>query len=288
MPEIRVSITLPYALRLAEGEYQTSQEGESIFLSAPASAGGNPQTIVSAVFQHGDIADADEKYAARAQDADRLLRRTNRLLRWYRAVRQRADITELTRARASPFRFELLGAGDAAGWIDPIEYEEAGPTPLAMTVEELTEVVRDGLAGGGDPDVDVLFLLDAERARQQGRFREAVLFCWSTIDSVFNRKYESLVDAALADDWGDARSFFKGLDLGLKTKMSAGLRFIANRSLYNEPDELWARLTLSYSKRNRIIHRGDSATEDDARQAIAIARTIVAIMNAIPAPPAGE
>jgi hypothetical protein len=200
MPEIRVTITLPYALRLTEGEYQTAQAGEMIHISAPLLEEMSPQTIVSATFQHGEIPEPEEKRKARAQDADRLLRRTNRMLRRYRAVRQRADITELTRAQASPFRFELVGPGAPTGWIGPIEYEEAGPTPRTLTVQELTDQVREGLASGGDPDVDLLFLLDAERALQQWRFREAVLFCWSTIDSVFNRKYDSLVDEALAKD----------------------------------------------------------------------------------------
>jgi hypothetical protein len=286
MPEIRITITLPYALRLAEGDYQTAQAGEMIHISAPPLEETSPQTSVAATFQHDEIPDPAEKRKVRFQDANRLLRRTNRMLRWYRAVRQRADITELTRAQASPFRFELVGPGDPTGWIDPIEYEEAGPTPRTLTVQELTDQVRDGLAGGGDPDVDLLFLLDVERALQQGRFREAVLFCWSTIDSVFNRKYDSLVDVALAEDWGGARAFFKGLDLGLKAKMSAGMRFVANRSLFNEPDDLWTRMSDSYTKRNHIIHRGDNATEDEARQAIEVARTIVGLMNSISVPPA--
>jgi hypothetical protein len=284
MPEIRISMTLPYALRLAEGEYQTTQTGEIVRLSVPPFEETSPQTMLSVTFQHDDILDPDEKQRVRALDADRLLRRTNRMLRWYRAVRQRADIIELTRAQASPFRFELVGGGDPTGWIDPIVYEEAGPTPLALTVEQLTNQVRNGLASGSDPDVTVLFLLDAERAVQQGRFREAVLFCWSTMDSVFNRKYEALVDVALAEDWADARTFFKGLDLSLKTKMSAGMRFVARRSLFNEPDDLWTSMSDSYGKRNRIIHRGENATEDEARQAIAIARRIVGIMTSILVP----
>ena len=284
MPEIQINITLPYALRLTEGEYHTAQVGEIIRISAPPLEETSPQTVVAATFQHGEIPDPDERQRVRAQDADRLLRRTNRMLRWYRAVRQRADITELTRAQASPFRFEVVGSGDPAGWIDPIKYEEVGPTPLALTADQLTDQVRNGLASGREPDVDVLFLLDAERALQQGRFREAVLFCWSTIDSVFNRKYDSLVDRALAEDWGEARTFFKGLDLGLKTKMSAGMRFVANRSLFNEPDDLWARMSRSYSKRNSIIHRGENATEDEAHQALAVARTLVGIMNGIAVP----
>jgi hypothetical protein len=284
MPEIRVHITLPYALRLAEGEYQTAHVGEMIRISGPPLEETSPQTIVSATFQHGEFPDQNERQTVRAEDADRLLRRTNRMLRWYRAIHRRADITELTRAQASPFRFEVVGPGDPTGWIDPIEYEEAGPTPLPLTIEELTDQVRDGLASGRDPEVDMLFLLDAEQALHQGRFREAVLFCWSTIDSVFNRKYDSLVDAALAEDWGDARTFFKGLDLGLKTKMSAGMRFVANRSLFTEPDDLWARMSDSYAKRNHIIHRWENATEDEARQAIEVARTIVAIMNSLAVP----
>ncbi len=285
MPEIRISITLPYALRLTEGEYQTAQVGEIIRVSAPPLEETSPQTIISATFQRDEIADPVERQSMRDQDAHRLLRRTNRMLRWYRAVRQRADITELTRAQASPFRFELVGAGDATGWTDPIEYEAARPTPLALTVEQVTDQVRDGLAGGGDPNVDLLFLLDAERALRQGRFREAVLFCWSTIDSVFSRKYDALVDVALADDWAEARAFFKGLDLGLKAKMSAGMRFVANRSLFNEPDGLWERMSASYGKRNRIIHQGENANEDEARQALVVARIIVGIMNGIPVPP---
>ena len=179
----------------------------------------------------------------------------------------------------------MVGAADATGWTDPIEYEDARPIPLALTVEQLTDRVRNGLASGGDPNVDVLFLLDAERALQQGRFRETVLFCWSTIDSVFNRKYDALVDVALAEDWAEARTFFKGLDLGLKTKMSAGMRFAANRSLFNEPDNLWGRMSDSYGKRNRIIHRGENANEDEARQALAVARIIVGIMNGISVSP---
>jgi hypothetical protein len=151
MPEIRISITLPYALRLTEGEYQTSQVGEIIRISAPLLEATTPQTIVSATFFHDEITDPSEKQQIRTEDAKRLLRRTNRMLRWYRAVRQRADITELTRAQASPFRFELVSPGDSAGWIKPIQYEKEGPIPLPLTVEEVTDQVRNGLAGGRDP-----------------------------------------------------------------------------------------------------------------------------------------
>jgi hypothetical protein len=212
MPAIRISITLPFALRLVEGEYQTSPGGEPVQIAAPLLEETTPRTLLSATFHHDESLDPDQKERVRVADADRVLRRTNRLLRWYRAVRRRADITELTRAQASPFHFELVGAGNPDGWVEPIRYEETGPVPVSLSIAELTAQVRVGLASGNDPDVDVLFLLDAERAIQQGRFREAVLFCWSTIDSVFNRKYDALVDVSLAGEWGEDRAFFKGID----------------------------------------------------------------------------
>jgi hypothetical protein len=285
MLQIRISIIVPYALGLTEGEYQTAPGGEFIHTGGPLLAETSPGTLVSASFQHGELLDPREKQMERVNDAKRLLRRTNQMLRWYRAVRKRADITELTRAQASPFRFEMVGPGDPTGWTEAMEFEPRRLTPLVVAVEQLTDAVRIGLASGRDPDVDVLFLLDAERALQQGRFREAVLFSWSTIDSVFNRKYDSLIDLVLAEEWGEARTFFKGLDVSLKTKMSAGMRFLVNRSLFHEPDELWTRMSDSYAKRNRIIHRGENATEDDAHQAMEVGRAIVGVMNSISVPP---
>jgi hypothetical protein len=35
MPELQVSVVLPYYLRLAEGDYQTSQAGEVVQVVAP-------------------------------------------------------------------------------------------------------------------------------------------------------------------------------------------------------------------------------------------------------------
>ena len=127
-------------------------------------------------------------------------------------------------------------------------------------------------------------MLDAERALHQGRFRETVLFCWSTIDSVFNRRYDALVDVALAGEWGEARDFFKGMDFKLRNKMSAGMYLLGDRSLFREPGDFWQRLSASYSRRNAIIHRGENATEDEATQAIEVARRVVQIMREVQSP----
>jgi hypothetical protein len=71
------------------------------------------------------------------------------------------------------------------------------------------------------------------------------------------------------------------LDFGLKNKMSAALYLISGRSLFREPEDLWQKLSNSYNKRNAIIHRGESAGEVDARQALDVARRLVEIMSAL-------
>ncbi len=47
------------------------------------------------------------------------------------------------------------------------------------------------------------------------------------------------------------------------------------------PRDLWQKLSSSYNKRNGIIHRGESAIEDDARQALEVARRIEEFMSAL-------
>lgn len=179
MPAIRVTITLPYYLRLAEGDYSGPAGEQIVRVLAPELAEGiPPQTSVQANFVNVDTADPDAIQREKARDASQLLQWTNRLLRRFRAVTRRADIVELTRAQASPFRYEVVGAAAAPEWSTAVEYEATGPQPAPLTVEQTTEAVRNGLLSGTEPSVADLFLLDAERALHQGRFREAVLFCW--------------------------------------------------------------------------------------------------------------
>ena len=282
MPELRVGVVLPYYLRLVEGDYPSAPVGEVVQVGAPLLLEGTPpRTPVRADFDPEDSADTIEIDKRRVKCGEQLLRRINRLLRWYRAVSRRADVTELTRAQVSPFQFAARGVSSRPEWAAPLEYVAVGPDVAVLTLEQTTQAVRDGLTGGNDPDVAELFLLDAERALHQGRFRETVLFCWSTIDSVFNRKYDALVDAAMTGDPGEARNWFKDMKFGLRNKMSIGMRVVANRSLHAEPDGLWERLVTSYGKRNKIIHEGQNATEDEAMKAIAVARRVVQIMGEV-------
>jgi hypothetical protein len=206
MANVRVSIELQYLLLLPAGEYVTPAEGGSVYLDETlprgAEAAAEPRTIASTIFAAGDGEDADVKTRIRGQQADRLLRRVNHLLRWYRVTTGHATIIELTRAQASPFRFKVEETGAAWGGTESLEYEAATmPLPTKGSAAAFGDAVRKGLAGKTDPDVATLNLLDAEYALSVGRFREAVLLCWGAIDSTFVRKFKKLVDDSLTSEW---------------------------------------------------------------------------------------
>lgn len=187
MPTVRVSISLPYLLRLNDGAYPTSANGDAVELCEGPIDETAPHTVCAATFLQADPVGAHQIEPLRERFADQLLGRTNRLVRWYRAARKRADLSELTRAQASPFRFEVVAGAAEPAWAAELRYDEVSAIVSPLTVTQLTDAVRGGLLTGEDPPVEDLFLLDAEHALQVGRFREAVLFCWSTIDSVFNK-----------------------------------------------------------------------------------------------------
>lgn len=208
MPTVRVSISLPYLLRLNDGAYPTSANGDAVELcEGPAMRRRRTPFAPRLSYKPTPLA-RTRSNPLRERFADQLLGRTNRLVRWYRAARKRADLSELTRAQASPFRFEVVAGAAEPAWAAELRYDEVSAIVSPLTVTQLTDAVRGGLLTGGDPPVEDLFLLDAEHALQVGRFREAVLFCWSTIDSVFNRKYESLANVKLAGEWASARKIF--------------------------------------------------------------------------------
>jgi hypothetical protein len=283
MPRVQASISLPYLLKLKSGLYPTGRAGHDLAVQEPTFlAGLRATTAVSITSDQPDTEDPDEQGKLNARQADQLLGVTNRLLRCYRAMTRNATITELCRAEASPFRFRVLSAGvTPSAWESKLSYEANPPQVPLLPTLVITERVGALLAAGSEPEVADLFLLDAERALHEGRFREAVLFCWSTIDSKFNQKYDNLVNTKLVGEWSEAREFFKGVDFGLKNKMSAALFLVSGRSLFREPGELWQALSNSYNKRNGIIHRGEGAQEDDAHKALDVARRVVDVMATI-------
>jgi hypothetical protein len=229
-----------------------------------------------------DTEDPGEQERLNYRQADQILGLTNRLLRCYRAITRDSTITELSRASASPFRFRIFSGGaDPPAWESQLSYPADPLKVLPKRLATITNQVRSLLGTGNEPEVSTLFLLDAERALHDGRFRETVLFCWSTIDATFNRKYDELVDAKLTGEWTTARDFFKGVDFGLKNKMSAALFLVGGRSLFRETGDLWQKISNSYNKRNGIIHRGENANEDEARLALNVARKIVEIMSGL-------
>jgi hypothetical protein len=94
MAAIRVTITLSYYLRLAEGDYAGPGGAETVRVLAPQLAEGMPaQTSVQANFVKLDTAEPDEIEREKARDASQLLQWTNRLLRPYRAVTRTSSRT---------------------------------------------------------------------------------------------------------------------------------------------------------------------------------------------------
>ncbi len=260
MPRVQASILPPYFLKLESGLYHMGQPGQGLEIYQPPLPPANRlSTMISLTIDQPNTVDPEERSRLKIRQADQLLNLANRLLRCYRATTRNATIIELSRAEASPCRFWVMSEGaDPLAWEKNLDFKAELPKIRALRPETIAKRVRALLASGNEPEVADLFLLDAELAIHEGRFREAVLFCWSTIDATFNRKYDQLVESKLTGEWAEARSFFRGLDFGLKNKMSAALYLISGRSLFREPEDLWQKLSNSYNKRNAIIHRGES------------------------------
>jgi hypothetical protein len=284
MPQVEVSLLLPYLLHLSNGRYDTPAVGGALFVTRveePDPLGGPSQsrTQLAHRFNAADPLAAVEIDRASGEAVDRLLRATNHFLRWYRCETQQAAIAELSRAQASPFKFTRVA--DRAPWREPLIIT-ADPPRIAARENRarVAARVRRGLRTQSDPPVAELFLLDAEQSIRNGRFREAVLFCWSTIDATFNAKYEEVLDRELAGEWASGRDWFKDHRFGMKNKMTAALYLIADTSLFRELGEaLWDELADSYTKRNNIIHRGATAAEADAERALRVARRVVEVMD---------
>jgi len=296
MATIRVSIRLPHLLLIPSGEYPTPALGGSVHLAVDtlSKLEGTPQTRASSLFEARNADDADSTERQRTGEADRLLRRVNFLLRWHRVVTKQMALTEVTRAQASPFYFSIEGTSEAWGSDEPLKFESFFPSPPTGSQATHGEEVRKGLATSADPDVARLNLLDAEYALSIGRFREAVLLCWAAIDSTFNSKFKAIVDDRVGDEWADGLKFLKGMDFGLRHKMTIGMRLLTGRSLFKvEPEGSWEEISTSYGQRNKIIHEGQVAHEDDAKLAIKAARTVLRFVEDLnkertePSPEAG-
>jgi hypothetical protein len=284
MPQIEVSAVLPYFLRLENGDYLSQRDSKSYRLTLQnisiAVNGTSQEERTQALFSFdGNAASDDEVQRLKTQEVEELLRQTNRLLRWYRASTGRAEVTELARAQASPFWFRVVDEQKIVSplWTEPITFESS-PLPFALgqTLQSVTQAVRNGLSEKSDPEVSKLFLLDAEQSLREGRFRETVLFCWSAIDSTFDQKYKELA-ASVIKNKADYNSFVNFRDATMRYRMSAGLHFCTGQSLYDNR-ALWVNLFKSYTKRNSIIHDGDSAQETDAESALSVARQVVGFL----------
>jgi hypothetical protein len=278
MPSLALECTLPSGVYLLPGEYP--QPGHPALIGNAVNAGDEePRMRASVMIAAPDALNDEQKDRLLALEAQKLLRRLNLLLRWHRTVNQRTNVRELTLAQASPFRFLLATDrglwGEFSASTSPVSYFSTG------SPAERWRKIRDGFAANAEPPVEDLLLLDARQSLHEGRFRETVLISWSVIDSNFNRNFDRLAQATLGGEWPDALRFVTGNDFGLRNKMTIGLRLVAGRSLHRETNDFWTRLSESYKARNKIIHEGSLATEDQAKAAIAVAEHIISVMSSL-------
>lgn len=274
---------LPYLLRLSDGEYgvlRLSRVVQDVEHGQP----GLAFSEVALPFDAEPGADDDVRQRIATRRTQELLIHTNRLLRWYRTITNQASVLEVTRVQLSPIRFLIPDTepGGPGAYHDELRYEPPIRQVVQLPIVDLERRVRDGVTGGREPAVADLFLLDAEAAKDSGRFREAVLFSWSTIDSVFNVTYDALIEEKLAGELNASKEHLQGNagEIPLKVKMTAMLRLLSGRSLFSDQAR-WNTLVESYKRRNKIIHCGNNATEVEAEQALTVARWVVEFMREV-------
>lgn len=283
MMRVFATSKLPYLLRLPDGEYDALRLSR-VVQDADHGQPGLAYSEVALPFDAEPDADDDTRQRIAARKMQELLLHTNRLLRWYRTITNQASVLEVTRVQLSPIRFLLADPGPEGprAYHDELRYEPPIRQGIQLPLADLERRVRDGVAGGREPAVADLFLLDAEAAKDIGRFREAVLFSWSTIDSVFNTAYDALIQEQLVGERNESKEHLQGKagEMPLRVKMTAMLRLLSGRSLFSDQAR-WQALSVSYQRRNGIIHSGDSATEADAEQALVVARWVVEFMREV-------
>ena len=109
MTAVRVVIKLHYVLLLPGGEYTIGDRG-AILLATTHGINEPVQTRVSSRFDAPPEIDEVSADKIARQEATRLIRRTNRFLRWYRQLTSSPSIIEVTRSQVSPFWFRNADA----------------------------------------------------------------------------------------------------------------------------------------------------------------------------------
>lgn len=270
---------LPYLLSLRDGLY-----GALVLQRVDDAGQDRSYTVVSRVFDMNEDEDPDKRQESAVENLTKLLHEVNMLLRWYRTEAKLSTIVEVTRAQLSPIQFSTeLQDGRDQRYCDDLSYEVApiisNRDNSSQKCQALEERVRAGVDSKNEPKVSDLFLLDAEAAKDAGRFREAVLFSWSIIDSVFVTSFNGLVKSKPDSVSTDTKKLLIGTnsEISLKIKMSGFLFLLTGRSLAFD-GSMWKKLDASYKLRNNIIHGGKTADESQAEQSIEVARWVVGEM----------
>jgi len=265
--QVAATAQLPYFLRLGNqhfGQLEVSQAGD--------------HTQVRVHFQANLDDTPDQRQQTAARQAKELLRQTNHLLRWYRFLTKNAAMVELTQARLSPIGF--VQTADNVAYHEDLNFKDETPRSDHLTGTELEIALQNHLNTGQEPPLAEMMQLDAKMAKIEGRFREAVLFSWSAIDSLFNTAYDRRIQAISGHGLGDSKEWFMGKqgEMPLKIKMT-GMLYLLTQNSFSFDSKKWQNLVVSYKKRNEIIHRAGHATEEDASQALEVTQWVTVFLQ---------
>jgi hypothetical protein len=274
MIDVTVEVALPYHLVLTSGRY-----GEIEVTNE------DPNTLATRVTLTFNT-DGEGLPSEQERWAEELLAATNRLLRWYRFLDHSPAVTEVAMEELEgPFQFRDeqgrpwgLSDGTYTRWAQPQDQ------PPLLHSEEISTKVQAVLAAGKTLDVWHILVVDAELALAEGRYREAVLFCWSAIESCLGKRFN---EAAKRLDGLNSteRESVTGHNIDLVNRMTAGFHLVTGESLHTAlGSEGWAKRRVSYKARNEIIHKGSEATREQAEQSIDFARQLIKAVEGLTSP----
>jgi hypothetical protein len=204
---------------------------------------------------------------------------TNRFIQWYRFHTRHASAIELEKEQVSPILMNLVQGEKRQTRV--YRYDPLTRRPSPLTSEQLDQLNRDLFQRTGPP-TEHLLLLDAQEALDSFRYREAVLLSWGAIETSLapflrGKLLEKLPSLSFDRDSAGANI---EQDLHFLTHADALLELLTGFSFRTGiTPTFWEQLRQSRSHRNDVVHRGEDASESQARLAVEVARGFVEQMN---------
>jgi len=135
--------------------------------------------------------------------------------------------------------------------------------------------LRNALRSRSEPPVEDMLLLDAKDALAQHLYRECIIITWNAIEYVFDpfiRRCFQQMRPSISE--GTLQNFER--DLHFLNRADTLIALLTGFSFrYSISPEFWQMFTASRNKRNNLVHRGEDATIEDARDALSVGEQII-------------